>query len=346
MKKIGLLSLFVFLLLSEGWAEESLDLDSPEIVPKHVNTQAEKIPFKLIGRLDLSYEISPYQNPSLIRQNDTFKNNHFLVFLKLNASEKVSFLGEIISKSFLEIIYKPTEKIIAYLGKVLIPFGDTSRYHHLYGGVQGFAAKGVMFPNIWAENGAILTFEINQWNLDTYLVNGFGEPKADKDVELNLPADPNTQALGLRLSGFPFEKIKLILSGYYTQWQIGKPLVLLGGDLWTDYHLVNLPVLKNLKLGLGFADAKIFQGLLGNFRKYGDYIELATNALGFVEPRIRYGTYINNSQQKSQQDSHSFDLSFVFPIDVMKFILEYQWNLEALDEKPNDLFRLMFALDF
>ena len=340
--------IFFFILMStQSFAgEESLDLEeTSQAIEKPVSyvPAAPKIMGpKIMGRMDLSFENLPFENLAKTFKNSGFKNNHFLIFLKVKATEKVSFFGEILSKTFFEINYSPKNQVNIHLGKIQIPFGETSRYHHFYGGVQGFGAVGVFFPNIWAEPGANLEWQFSSFDLDTYLVNGISAPTTNDDPSFTGTADSGTMAFGIRMTGHLFSKIKLIGSGYYDHWQVGKPLYMLGGDLIFDYGAL----IKNLKISTGFANGFVRQGVLGNYRRYGDFIEISTNALSFVEPRFRYGTFINNSLISSQKDTHSFDLGFNFKIDQLNLLAEYQWNFESVDEKKNDLLRVMLALDF
>jgi hypothetical protein len=50
--------------------------------------------FNLMGRVDLTSEINPYK-PDKDQKDNTFKNNHFLIFLKVKASRSLIFLNSI-----------------------------------------------------------------------------------------------------------------------------------------------------------------------------------------------------------------------------------------------------------
>jgi hypothetical protein len=333
-------------------AEVALDLDSdssaaaaapaPSAHP-HASG-ADRV--RLMGRVDLSYEVSPAGNLSEVPRKDVLKDNHFLVFLKAKASPDVSFLGEIVSQTFYSIDYQATPRVALHFGKIPVPFGDNSRYHHFYGGVQGIGAKGILFPLIWAEFGADAEWDLGAVRLDTYVVNGISSPTAADDPVLNAASDPATQAVGLRARADLVPRLHGIASFYYDQWQPGRPLLLGGLDATADYRLIDAPVLRDLRFSAAVAYASVQHGKLGSYSKYADFVEVATQALGRVEPRVRYGTYIDNSRARGSADSQGLSAGVNVPVSALNLLAEYQWNFEGADERPNDLFRLMLSCDF
>jgi hypothetical protein len=206
-------------------------------------------------------------------------------------------MGELIEQSFYEVGYQVSEPLKIRFGKIIVPFGDTRRFHHFYGGIQGYGGQGVMLPNVWAENGLDLEWDLGHWLVDTYWVSGW-------------------------------------------------PLLLYGADFFTEYGLGNWALTRHLRFAAGRAVAEVHRGMQGGFEKAGDYFELATNVLQVGEIRTRYGTYIHDDRQESQSDVHNFNVGYAMPIDVLRLLVEYQWNYEAVEEIDNDVFRVMVSLDF
>jgi hypothetical protein len=341
----GLIFLFViFSALNLSAEEESLDL-SKEVAASPVVQKIETAlaQLKIMGRVDLTYEYYP----NVPNTSDGFKNYHYFLFLKTAVSPKVTFMGEVLQQEFYDITYKPAELVSFHFGKILVPFGDASNYHHFYGGLQGYGPKGVMFPNIWAEYGVDAVWKLGNTALDTYTVSGITSSAVNAEPTFNAPSNNLHQAAGVRESVPLFGGgLKLIASGYYTDWLPSHSLYLVGGDLATDYRLIDAIALRNMKLSLGRAIGFVKNGVAGDYQKAGDYVQLATNALPFAETRLRYGTYIDNSAVQTQADTHSINVAMIFPIDVLKLMAEYQWNFEAVNELPNDVARLMLSLDF
>ena len=329
-------------------AEEALDLEGLEKEsappPQHHAVSSSPSKLKLMGRVDLTNEFMPY-NPNSPRENNKFENYHYFVFLAIKASEKVSFMGEIISKSFFNVNYElsPNSKIV--FGKILVPFGDTRRFHHLYGGIQNYGARGVFFPNIWAENGVQFEKTLGAWTFDTYVVSGISGTSTS-DPELTQPSNGKVQAVGARATTVAISGVTLIGSLYYNEWIPGKKLGLYGLNATTDYGMLRSFGLGRIRLGAGLATAWLQETSFGDIQKKGDYVELATNAISEWELRLRYGTYIDNSKVETVKDVHNFNAAVLTSLDVVRLMIEYQWNFEAVNEIQNDVLRAMASLDF
>ena len=346
-------------------AEEKLDLGNLDKAPEAKSAGAVGAAlskFSFMGRVELTLNISPYgqktpdTSNSVDRGNAQYSSNHFLVFLKVKASPKVDFMGEFVDQSFYHVNYHG-EPFTASFGKILVPFGDTRRFHHFYGGVQGLPSngrpgtQGVMFPNIWAENGVNFEWDLfSNTKIDTYVVTGFeagtGPNAGNLDLRSNSSASGKRMAGGLRATFNQIPDITLIASGYFSDWMPGRPLAIYGGDVYSDYGFANLGVFNHLRFAFGRVVAQIQKSAVGDYRKEGDFAELATNLLSWGELRARYGTYIHNSQTKSATDTHSWAAGFTTQVDVLRFLAEYQWNYEAQNEIENDTFRIMTSLDF
>ncbi len=211
---------------------------------------------------------------------------------------------------------------------------------------MGYGAAGVMFPIIWAEYGVNSEWRLGPVTLDAYTVNAIGSANAATNPSFTSTSDKKRQALGFRLSGNPVAKTRVMLSGYSTYWSPGNPLFLGGIDASTDYGLVDIPGLKQIRLAAGAAAGFVRNGIPDSYRTYGDYLQLSTNAVPFAELRARYGTYIDNSRVVSAANSQALSLGAYIPVDVMNLLAEYQFNYEEVNETKNDLVRFMLALDF
>lgn len=331
--------------------EQSLDLDSVSDLKQPLAAKAEvsKQKFSLMGRVDLTSETTAADKEK--DRTHTLDNRHFMIFLKVEASEKTSFLGEFVNQSFYYVDYKIDKKVSAQFGKIPVSFGDTRKFHRIYGGVAQLRSSGVMFPNVWAESGLNFKFHNadNSSSADIYWIDSIQDDSAVSDPSVKSNTEPRSlQAGGARWTqGFGGgNKWTGILSGYRGEFQPGKEVILGGLDIYSDYGA--LPA-QNLRIAIGFANAWFKRApVSGDFQQKGDFIELAL-ANGFRpedEARLRYGTYIHNDQKVSQKDIHSFALGYAFALDVMRMLVEYQWNFEAIDETNNDVAKAMISLDF
>lgn len=341
-----LLLLFTFTLAvsidSTNAAEEELDLDK-EATQVKTSAPAPTSKIHIMGRVDLTSETTPKdKGVGTNSGTSSLKNNHFLLFLKVKASDKTSFLGEFVNQSFYHVDYTNSDTLTTSFGKIIVPFGDTRYFHHFYGGIQGYGSNGVMLPNVWAESGFNLAWKLSKGNLDTYVVNSFGLTGSDVDFQSN---QTTNQAAGLRWSQNFENKISYILSAYRTDYD-GRNTALLGGlDFFTDYGAFGSAILKNYRVSIGFASADI-ESQSKNYQKRGDYIQVAANQFTPTEVRIRYGTYINDTRTESNKDVHNWNLGLSYPVDVIRILAEYQWNFESVNEYDNDVARLMISLDF
>ncbi|MEY4617721.1 MAG: hypothetical protein RJB66_2681 [Pseudomonadota bacterium] len=346
----SLIFFLVFVGIEAVAVEEDLNLDkitelsAPVVIPKTPESK-----YSLMGRMDLTLESNPVTAAANGNRSD-LKNWHGLrLFLKLKASAKTHFFGEVANQDFYYVDYKTTDHTTVSFGKIIVPFGDTRYFHHFYGGIQGKGATGIMFPNVWAESGvSVQTQAGRDLVLDTYVVNGFKASSATTFPDLNQAASDNPsgtkrQALGARLQWQGQERLTVLASGYLDVYWDNRRLSLLGLDAFSDYGFFSWPI----RFGLGVADAtaeKIPQQ--GTLHRRGDYILLAGNDFGPGEWRLRYGTYNHITKTQSDDDSHSFDMAYIWNIDVIRMMIQRQWNFESQNEKDDDLWRLMTSIDF
>lgn len=305
---------------------------------------------RIMGRFDATYELTnPTSDDKELRKGD-FKSYHHHVFVKASPSKKVGLFAEVVENLFAEISYKPFSNLELKAGKILVPFGDFS-FHHYYAAVQGTPTSGILIPNIWAEYGASATWEIGNVGpvsilSETYAVKGFFENNPQKVLQLNRPALGNRIAIGERLS-MRWNRILVSGSLYWDEWNAGNDLLLYGADVSLDYGLVKLPVLRDFRLKAGLARADVQNSETGDYYKYGDYVEVTYGGIReWLTPRLRYGTYIDDSRVLSVNDLHNWSAALLIPVDVLVVTAEYLWQMEEVNEVDNDLFRLMVAIDF
>lgn len=340
-----LVTFLLFIVLSGAHAaEQSLDLEQEVPAAPAVSSVSSTInKFSFMGRVDLTTESTNPDRPKAREHH--LDNNHFLFFIKAKASPKVSFMGELVKQSFYFVDYLVRPDLTVEFGKIIVPFGDTRHFHHFYGGVQGYGAKGVMFANIWAESGANLKWQLAQSELETYWVDSIQDDSLTADPGLQSTVEPRTiQAGGFRWKTEVISALSGVLSGYRGEYQPGKAVEIAGLDLFADYGFWGL---KHFRWSYGVANAWMRKSpVSGDFIKRGDYLELATNLIGSGEARVRYGTYIDNDKVRSKNDVQSLNIGYSLPVDVLRVLAEYQWNYEAVNEIDNDLLRVMVSLDF
>lgn len=327
-------------------AEESLDLDAVATPPPATHSAKSLSEFKIMGRMDLTYE---YGNPTPNstpdgKSRNTLQNNHMFIFLKIKASPKTTIMAEVAGQKFFYAEYSGKLANIQ-LGKILVPFGDNRRYHLFYGGLQGLGVNGVMFPNVWAEPGLNVAWQVPLGTLDTYVVDSIPASSATADPDFQGTSDPSRQAGGLRYTATLISGLNFVASGYSGEYWPGRSLGITGLDLYSDYGLI--PFLKSFRFSMGRAEANILSApVSGKYNKEGDYVELATNLIGPGEARIRYGTYIDNSKVETNKDLHNWNAGYSFQLDAFNVLVEHQWNMEAVNEIDNDLTRIMVSVNF
>jgi hypothetical protein len=305
---------------------------------------------RIMGRFDATYELTnPARNDHNVRNGD-IKSYHHHIFIKAAPTDKVGLFAEVIDGLFFEAAYKPTSNVELKAGKIFVPFGEPG-FHHFYAAVQGDPTTGILVPNIWAEYGAALNWEVGHVGpvsifSETYTVKGSFDKDPTRTLQLNRPSTGNRFAVGERLT-FGWGRISVSGSLYYDEWNLGYDLVLYGADVKLDYGLVPVVFLKDLRFKAGLARAEVENPETGDYYKYADYFELAYGGLrDWATPRLRYGSYIDDSRLLSNKDLHNWSAALVVPIDVFSVTAEYLWHMEEVNEVHNDLFRLMVALDF
>ena len=338
-------------------AEAELDLEALEEPPVTSNPHgggagitAFDGAVKIMGRFDASYELTnPAKDDPGLRKGD-IKSYHHHVFLKAAPSKQVGLFAEVVDGLFFEAAVKISSALELKAGKIFVPFGDPG-FHHFYAAVQGDPTTGILLPNIWSEYGASLGWDIGHIGpvavkSETYTVKGSFDRDPSRTLQLNRPATGNRFAVGERVT-FRWDRVTFAGSAYWDEWNVGYDLFLYGADLSLDYGLVPVPFLSDLRFKGGIARAEVENGVTGNYYKYADYFELAYGGLReWVTPRLRYGSYIDDSRLITNKDLHNWSAALVVPVDVLTVTAEYLFQMEEVNEVDNDLFRLMVALDF
>lgn len=332
------------------------DVEEPE--EQGYNAWLEKI--HISGRFDLNLEITDVGDG---QYEKNFRSYHHFVFLKVTPNEKVTLTAEIVDLIFYEIGYKLGPSAGMRFGKIWVPFGN-SPFHHFYGGVQGDPFTGLLVPNVWAELGAALDYEIVKSESggmvlsgDTYVIRGFdGDPGTV--LNLNEGGKDDVFALGQRITlNLNSRKVLVSGSGLYNAWgpDGDNKVFLWGGDLDLGYRLVDTPFLRDLAFRGAFARAEVKDPDLvesrfdedGWYYKYGDFAELAYG--GFrpdITLKLRYGSYIDFDDVVTNNDSHAFSVSVIHPHEFLTLMAQYFWIFEEVDEIDNDFFRLQLVLEF
>jgi hypothetical protein len=309
------------------------------------------------GRFDLNLEVS---NPNKeIQRSSQFRTYHKFLFLNVKPDDRISLEAEILDLSYYEIKYKVWREFELRFGKIWVPFGATP-FHHYYGGIQGSPFQGLFLPNVWSEfggslGGTVHTGDLAQIDVDVFVIRGF-ETELGSVLQLSNGGTDDTYAFGQRTK-IGFGKISIWGSALYNQFGLNNDghLVLWGGDLLIEYGLVNAPIIRDLKLRVAFARADIKDDVLvkeqfnpdGWYYRYGDYAELTYRGLPHISPRVRYGTIVDYDDVITNNDSHNTEIAALVRINRnLSVLLQYQLNMEDVNEIDNDLFRMQAVFEF
>lgn len=313
----------------------------------------------LSGRFDLNFEMqNPMEDGDL--QTKRLRNYHKFLFLKVTPTDKLTLDAEVLDLSYYEMAYAVSPKVSIRAGKIWVPFGATP-FHHYYGASQGDPFDGLLLPNVWSEFGASISGDLyaGSWlNIsgDAYSIRGFESDLGDV-VDFTTGGSDNTFAVGGRTRIGIGSRISIWGSVLYNQFGANDEgqILLWGGDVLLDYGLLDVPFLKDLRFRAAFARADIQDELLVDpganseswYFRYGDYAEVSYRGLGFVTPRVRYGTIIDFDDAVSNADSHNWEFALLSRIDQHIMVLaQYQINQEEVNEIDNDLFRFALIFEF
>ncbi len=313
----------------------------------------------LSGRFDVVLEVqSPMETGD--ERRSSIRNYHKFLFLKVTPNDRLTFDSEVLDLSYYEIQYEFAKAFVVHAGKIWVPFGATP-FHHYYGAVQGDPFEGLFLPNVWSEfgayvNGPILSRGSVRVEGDVYVIRGF-DSEPGRVLRFIGGGVDDRFAVGARTKVGVGSRFALWGSVLYNRFgpESDGEVLLWGGDLLADYGLVDLPVLRDLRLRVAFARAEIRDETLVDPRdskdywyyRYGDYAELTYRGFRYLYPRLRYGTIIDFDDRITNRDRHNWDLALLTRLGRhLMFLAEYQINMEEVNEIDNDLFRFQVVFEF
>lgn len=314
--------------------------------------------FSIDGRFDLNYEIRNFENvPKEIWRNQSLVNYHHFLFLSRNKQSEPVFISiEAIDLSFYELGVKLPYRSSVKFGKIWVPFGADPLFHHQYGGLNGFDQK--LLPFLWAELGASIKIPVYRNLLkrlsidsETAIVSGISG-KSDKPLALNSNGDPGRLALVDRVR-VSWDHFGFWGSVYWDRYAPGKDLVMWGLDAAANYGFLSFAPGLSLKVGAVRADVRATKSL-GNYYHFADYLEakyqLPKNfTLGYRTGAITMDNHKSlyfDRDHKTADDTVTHSFTAYWRYGYLGVSLQYQLNLEAVDEVDNDLIRLTTVLEF
>lgn len=249
--------------------------DIEEEAPSTISAASWTDMIHLSGRFDVVMEVQSPMEDGDVRQS-RFRNYHKFLFLKVTADDGFILDAEVLDLSYYEIKYKFTKAYSVRAGKIWVPFGATP-FHHYYGGAQGDPFEGLLLPNVWSEfgatlNGPLFTRGSIHAEADAYVIRGF-QNDPNEVLQFTGGGADDVFAVGGRTKvgfGSRFTLWGSVLCNRFGPNNDGEVL-LWGGDLLADYGLVDLPVLRDLRLRTAFARAEIRDIILVDPRDSKDY---------------------------------------------------------------------------
>jgi hypothetical protein len=323
------------------------------------------------GMFDIAYERTDRSGDFTSGKN-ALRSYHRLLFLSRQGDDfPIGFSAELLGQYFYEAnarLSKPGSRlrVLVHGGKILVPFGPDPLFHKSYGGLTGVDQRTL--PVVWSALGAGVRFSYAWGKLsvadEVYAVHGFDLPAANQTLNMqrDLAAYDGTRiAVGNRLS-LARGPLTLWYSLYWNPMRFGRSLVMQAVDLavWRP----PLPVLSRFALGAGFVRAQVSptdqwgqpgasldDSAYGHFADYlwlrgyladGLYLRAMTGLATFGN--LSGFTYDERRADASDGSHHS--LALVFEYASLQTLLAYYWNFEKVDERPDDLFRLMVTYAF
>ena len=311
------------------------------------------------GRFDLNFEVvNPAESGS--QRDSRFRNYHKFLFLKVTPTDRLTLDAEVLDLSYYEMTYALTGRLNVRAGKIWVPFGSTP-FHHYYGGRQGDPFDGLLLPNVWSEFGASVggLLAARKWFAlegEVYSIRGF-ETELGNVLDFTNGGADDVYAVGGRTrvaSGVRYpsgDRCSTISSV-----RIEKARYCCGRRrpprLWSDRSAFHFAIydFEGLLRGPKFRDELLVREQDNAdhwYYRYGDYAEVSYRGIGFVTPRVRYGTVIDFDDQVTNADSHNWEAALIarFQRHVMA-LAQYQFNLEEVNEIDNDLFRFSLIFEF
>ena len=323
------------------------------------------------GMFDVAYERTD-RSADLTSGKNAFRSYHRLLFLSRQGADiPVGFSAEVLGQYYYELSLRLSQpgsplRVLAHVGKILVPFGPDPLFHKSYGGLTGVDQRTL--PVVWSAIGAGLRFSYAAGGLsvsdELYAVQGFDLSSRDQTLNMQrdlVAYDGARIAFGNRLAA-AFGPFALWYSLYWNQMRFGRLLIMQGVDfsLWRP----SLPFANRFALGVGFVRAHVSAtdqfGKPGaspdesGYYHFADYLWLRgylTQGL-YLQARTGLATFGNRAgitydeHRADASDGSHHSISLVYEYASAQVMLAYYWNFEKVDERPDDFLRLMVTYAF
>ncbi|MFY2561280.1 hypothetical protein ACN469_27010 [Corallococcus terminator] len=325
----------------------------------------------LNGRFDLNYERLGYNDQPFQggASNALRSYHHFLFLTRQSTSDPVTLTLEMLSLQFWEVGYRLSGddwpvKVSAKMGKVLVPFGAEPLFHHSYGGLAGFDQK--VLPPVFAREGLTANVQRREGpfllSADVYVIAGYQLRRAEAVLNLQsdfAPLEETHLGLGTRLGG-SWGPFSLWYSACYNSLGFGRRLFLQSVDV-ASWRPRGVPVLERFSLGAGFLRADIsggeaegYGGPGADYYHFASYLQLRFHPAEWLYLQYRQGlrTFGNqrgqilDSTALTREDASAHNVGAVARWKGLSVGLFQFWNLEKVDEVPDDFTRLVVAYEF
>ena len=326
--------------------------------------------FRLNGRFDLSLERTGYtSNPFSDKAATGLQSYHHFIFLsRESAEDPITLSAEITSLQFWSAGVRLSRgnwplQLSANAGKLLVPFGGEPLYHHSYGGTAGFDQR--VLPPVFAREGASVSAMARVHNIaltaDAYVIAGYRLRSREAVLSLQsdlAPLDNLHLGLGAR-AGAAYGPLSIWYSAYFNPLGFGRRLFMQAADI--ALFRPKLKVLEYFSFGLGVLRADVSggraQGYGGpgeDYYHFASYFEVRAYPFEWLYVQYRQGLRTFNNRRGvfidetrlTQEDSSTHNVGIVARWHGISCGLYQFWNLEKVNETPNDVTRLMVAYDF
>lgn len=341
-------------------ADDALPPGHPPIAHGGIKLPAD---LRLHGRFDIAYERHGYSS-DLTEGKDAFRNFHRFLFLdRATRDDPFFFKAELLALTFFEIGARfrgPDEdiwRLTLGAGKVLVPFGADPLFHHAYGGRVGQDQR--VLPLVWAEYGlkAQLALDLAPVGLrfDAYLIRGHALRAADGILSLQAnvsPLDEMNVAGGGRISA-SYGPATVSYSVYGSSLDFDRSVFMQAFDL-TVWRIPGVPVLEDVALSFGLLRADVSGGELDSYYHFADYLQVRYYPVDWLYVQYRGGLDMRDNRsglfadpdRLDRFDTTAHSVSVGFLHRGLSFVVQHLWQLELVDEQPDDFFRLTVAYEF
>ncbi|MCP3063755.1 hypothetical protein LXT21_33770 [Myxococcus sp. K38C18041901] len=325
----------------------------------------------LNGRFDLNYERLGYNDQPFQKgaSNALRSYHHFLFLTRQSTEDPVTLTLEMLSLQFWEVGYRLSGedwpvRLSAKVGKVLVPFGAEPLFHHSYGGLAGFDQK--VLPPVFAREGLTANVQRREGpfllSADVYVIAGYQLRRADAVLNLQsdfAPLEETRLGVGTRLGG-AWGPLSLWYSAYYNPLGYGRRLFLQALDV-ASWRPRGVPVLERFSLGVGLLRADVsggeaegYGGPGADYYHFASYLQLRFHPTDWLYLQYRQGLRTFGNQRGrildttalTREDASAHNVGAVARWKGLSVGLFQFWNLEKVDEVPDDFTRLVVAYEF